>query len=311
MANFNFTVDTEDMAQSLHGVAPHVDGTTTAVVAMQTAVILAEKKAAEKICDNVDRGFFGLIRSQISQKLAVCQSQIDARLMELRQQSQELLGIQDRMRHDFEMITGRYAKLFRSLDAALRSRVQELDKPLLQFAGRDMEQVGNRARASQATLPIHQTESIVASQQLAVSQAKVSAARAIEGMHRFVSESNQQKALISSVLTEAVQEGDAQIHVPVAFIESDNPRTRQSGWNFHYPGSQTGLARVVGQRVEREILEGGSGPQWRPAMPEEKDRIYRIFLEMAKSSQYGERIRTQMIQLFNASKWLVPEKVGS
>ena len=48
MAQFNFTVDTEPMADSIDGVANHVDGTTAAVVAMQTAVIIAEEKGAER-----------------------------------------------------------------------------------------------------------------------------------------------------------------------------------------------------------------------------------------------------------------------
>ena len=68
MANFSFTVDTREMADGLYSVAPHVDGATGAVVSMQTAVIMAEKRAAEDICRNVNRGFFSLIRSQIRKR---------------------------------------------------------------------------------------------------------------------------------------------------------------------------------------------------------------------------------------------------
>jgi len=83
MPHFNFTVDTNPMANSIDGVADHVDGTTTAVVAMQTAVVIAEQKGAEKICNNVNFGFYSLIRSQISQKIATHKSKADAKIMEL------------------------------------------------------------------------------------------------------------------------------------------------------------------------------------------------------------------------------------
>ncbi len=42
--DFGFTVDTEPMARSIDHVSNHVDGVTTAVVAMQTAVVVAEKQ---------------------------------------------------------------------------------------------------------------------------------------------------------------------------------------------------------------------------------------------------------------------------
>ena len=47
MANFNYTVDTKPMADEMRSVSRHVNATTGAVVAMQTAVIIAEEKAAD------------------------------------------------------------------------------------------------------------------------------------------------------------------------------------------------------------------------------------------------------------------------
>ena len=53
---------------------------------MQTAVIIAEEKAADHVCNNVNKGFYSLIRSQISQKMAKLQSEVDSHLMQLVQQ---------------------------------------------------------------------------------------------------------------------------------------------------------------------------------------------------------------------------------
>ena len=112
MATFNYTVDTNPMAQEIGSVSNHIKGTTTAVVAMQAAVILAEEKAADHVCTNVNKGFFTLIRSQISQKVAKLQSEVDSHLMQLNQQRKQLLSIKGRMERDYNMISNRYSKLF-------------------------------------------------------------------------------------------------------------------------------------------------------------------------------------------------------
>ena len=119
MANFSFVIDTEEMAQAVHQVVPHVDGTTAAVVAMQASVIAAEKEAANSICENVNRGFYTLIRSQISPKIAAVQNQLDARLLELRDQARKMLDRKKIMERDFQMIATRNMKLF-AVDAVLK-----------------------------------------------------------------------------------------------------------------------------------------------------------------------------------------------
>ena len=102
MATFNYTVDTKPMAEEMRSVSRHVNATTGAVVAMQTAVIIAEEEAAnqvinaeaaaaEHVCNNVNKGFYSLIRSQISQKMAKLQSDVDSHLMQLVQQKKCLI----------------------------------------------------------------------------------------------------------------------------------------------------------------------------------------------------------------------------
>ena len=60
MATFNYIVDTHPMAQEMGSVSNNVKVTTGAVVAMQTAVVLAEAKAADAVCDNVNNVSFSL-----------------------------------------------------------------------------------------------------------------------------------------------------------------------------------------------------------------------------------------------------------
>lgn len=89
MAEFDFVVDTTPMAETVSSVSNHVTATTAAVVAMQTAVIASEKRLP-KICNNVDAGFHSLIRSQLSMKISVAYTEMQAKLALLLEYSKTL-----------------------------------------------------------------------------------------------------------------------------------------------------------------------------------------------------------------------------
>ena len=86
-----------------------------------------------------------MIHSQISQKMATLQSRVDAQLMRLNQQRKQLTGIRRRMERDYQMISARYSKLFNALNRNLRQRVTELDRPIMDLATTDADQVTNRS----------------------------------------------------------------------------------------------------------------------------------------------------------------------
>lgn len=57
MATFDIVVDTSPMANSLDNVNSNVRNVTASVVAMESAVVVAQERASEHICQNVDNGF--------------------------------------------------------------------------------------------------------------------------------------------------------------------------------------------------------------------------------------------------------------
>jgi hypothetical protein len=200
MATFNYTVDTQPMAAEISSVSNHIKGTTAAVVTMQSAVIGAEERAAEHVCSNVNRGFFTLIRSQISQKMAKLQSEVDSHLMQLNQQRRQLLGIRGRMERDYNMISGRYLKLFNGLNANLKQRIYELDKPTMDFAMREMDKASNRTKYLTATVPLTQLESLAVSQKIVASNVKYRGLKVIDSMSHFLENVNAQRRLTDKIL---------------------------------------------------------------------------------------------------------------
>lgn len=221
MASFiDCVVDTHPMAQTLSTVSGNVSNTTKAVVGMQAAVILAEKKSADYICENVNRGFYTLIHSQISQKIAKLKSEAESHLMRLVQQKKQLQGIQSRMDRDYGMLTARYHKLFQTLNKNLEVRIAELDRPVMKLAGTDIKRLENRTKALPATVPVSQIESITDCQKIIASNMKYIGMDVINSVNSFLIDMEKQEELTEKILLRSSQKvNNASISIPVAICE--------------------------------------------------------------------------------------------
>jgi hypothetical protein len=299
MANFNFTVDTNPMADSIDGVANHVDGTTAAVIAMQTAVVIAEQKGAEKICNNVNFGFYSLIRSQISQKIATHKSKADAKIMELQQQSVSLIGIKSRMEKDYQMLASRYTKLFEGLNKALRARIFELDKPTTNFVLKDVLPTANRTKRLSGSSSTTQVESIASSQMISVSNTKYNAMKNISSMQDFIYSSENQKSLIGSILNKESVTKPTEKDIPVLISESEGLNVRQSQWMITQPP----LKKNTNSKIESHIYSSLSNLKWVDDDQSNSNRVKQEFGNFVNQSTVSDRVKNQMLSLLESSKW--------
>lgn len=301
MATFNYTVDTHPMADEMSNVSRQVGVTTGAVVAMQTAVIAAEARAAEHICDNVNKGFYALIRSQISQKLAKLQSEVDSHFMQLNQQKKALLAIKSRMQRDYHMIAGRYIKLFNSLNTNLKHRVFDLDKPTTDFACKDIEKITNRTRLLTATVPLTQLESISASQRIVASNVKQKGLNVINSMQSFIFEMNDQKKLTNQVLipeNNFIKLGTS--HIPVVMIESNRDNTDQRGFEIYIPA--VGLNNISVSDIRNKVFAEAPQINWKKEANPNQD-IYAEFNKLLSKSTTSSRIKDLTMKLFQSGKY--------
>ncbi|MBR3160013.1 MAG: hypothetical protein IKF14_13080 [Atopobiaceae bacterium] len=134
MEEFNFTVDTRPMAESIRGVNHSVELVGGAVTAMQVAVIASERKAADKICDSIDSGFYLLLRSKLSQRIAQFASTMSSRAGSMMETASSIERTHQQMVEDFNRIKSRYVKVFEGLNRELEKRVRELDRPAMNLA---------------------------------------------------------------------------------------------------------------------------------------------------------------------------------
>ena len=289
------------MADEIGKVSNHVTATTGAVVAMQAAVVLAEKRAANLVCDNVNRGFYSLIRSQISQKTAKLQSEVDSYLMQLNQQKKALLAIKFRMERDFNMISNRYTKLFNGLNSNLKQRVFELDKPTIDFAVKEIDKVSNRTKYLTAAVSVNQLESITSSQKILASSVKFKGAKVIDSIKDFLSEMNAQKKLTDKILiNDHRYVSDAKSLIPVIIMESnsDNSENRNLAINI----SDTELPHSTTQAIQNKIYDSVSDFKWSNQTERDID-ILSEFSKFSDKSVSSQRVKDMAMKLFQSNKY--------
>lgn len=300
---FDCLVDTTEMAKEIHTVNNHVNATTTAVVGMQAAVIKAQADGADHVCRKVNQGFYALIHSQISQKMATLQSKVNAHLLRLNQQRKQLLAIRQRMERDYQMLSARYIKTFNSLNSNLRQRITEVDRPVILFATTEAEKVTNRSNQLISTVPVGQEESVRTSQTVTSSNLKYRAAKAIKSIEGFIADSNRLKAITDRILLpRPVAAGTATMAVPVCVAESNI----DAGGNTQTQVvvSEIGIGRESRQAIETRVsaaFRDGS-MQWSPAgEPDTETANY--FRQAVGSSGLPQRVCETMLRMFERSRF--------
>lgn len=297
MAVIDCVVDTTPMAKKIDHVSRHVDATTTAVVAMQTAVVKAHNDAADDVCRNVNRGFYSLIHSQISQKIAKWRSEVNSLQLQLNQQGRQLRAIRNRMERDYAMITRRYTKLFGSLNRALQRRVYELDKAAFKFAVTEIDTLENRGKQLTATVPVAQTESIAMSQRLMASNIKYRGARLIDIMKSFLTDVNEQKALTAKVLLDrGISSPDHTHYVPVALWEG--VAGAMEGNLQHVVIPAEGFNDHTRQMLTNAFTSPESGLQWGKDARQPDKRVTDDFNRLLADFDATPRVKETMAKLF-------------
>lgn len=290
-------VDTNPMANSIDTVSRHVDATTTAVVAFQTAVIKAEKDGAEHVCKNVNKGFFTLMHSQLSQKIAANQSRVDSLTMELVAQKKRLLAIKSTMEKDYSRIVSRYSRIITGINKTLKQRVVELDRPIFEFTNREIACNMSRNQLLAAVVPVCQLENLTASQQITASNMKHDSFKVIDSTEQFLRQMNEQKILTDKILLRSIPGDEGTEHYPVAILESQIDSNGNLAYGVTVPEGMDGANM---REITGCVYEKTSDLEWKEA--EINDLVKQEFAKLVVESNASDRVKQMANKLFESQK---------
>ena len=296
MARFDFVVDTKPMADSVNSITGHVDATTAAVIAMQAAVIHSEEQAAKKICDNVDSGFYNLIRSQISMKLATYFTEMNAKLALLMEYAKALSKSKNRMECDFYRLRRDYLKIFRGLDSTLETRVAQLDKHSMNLADtRKRVILGKFLREVPETTTIFE-ETYMTEQRIVSARLKSKTSRSLKFLGNKVHENVEYAELMDSHMEKMSVDKEYEEYIPVVYSSEQSMLMNESFvLQLYYPEY---LSESTKNCIGLDILSQIDSVMDNPLTDNEKQEISKEFCNIVANTTLDSRVSKVIMELF-------------
>ncbi|GHV79483.1 hypothetical protein AGMMS49944_12740 [Spirochaetia bacterium] len=311
MADFNLDVDTTPMAHTVDSVRGHVNGVTTAVVAMEAAVIASEREASRNICENVDSGFYMQIRSQISQKSVAAYSEMISKQMLLMQQAKLLESKKKQMENDYNMISKRYGKLFNSLNKALETRIKELDKPAMTIAETKKRLVFDKLKDSSSLLISAADETTVTAQTALGGKLKQKTRNTMHALSGSVLENQSYSGKLQRMLqNKKTMHGGSEDQdfylLPVIFSTAESFLNKESiketVYSAHAPFWQNNTPIVTA------VTNAQTDFSWTSAGDGERETVKKEFTSLLEKEQLEKRTIDEIMRLFEQTHWEVLEK---
>jgi hypothetical protein len=295
--NVNIEVDTNPFDRSVAGCNTSVGALTGAVVLTESMQIASIDKNAKKVAGAIVGGFFGYIRSEISQQIAELSQKVDAQLLLLRESTKTCISKQKQMETDYNRIASRYLKTFDDLNKELENRIFELDKPAFAFKT-NSDTHANRTSGNDLinTVAVFGLEGGELQAKISASIAKKRTLDAINQANTFLwKQKKMQSTINQSMLNESVA---ATRFSPVCFTETNNEKN-QIGKNVYH-------ADFLPQTSSNVLIENFQTQQWTAATKESKDNIQRYFnTEVSNAynsnSQYDNRVREMIVKIFDVN----------
>lgn len=283
------------MASQMMLVGQQVNETTAAVVGMHSAVVAAEINSANEICANVNRGFFTLVRSQISQKIAQKQSRVEALIMKMAQQKRLLLNVKATMEREYGRIAARYLTLFSRINKDLEQRIRQVDQPVFELVNRHMSSASNRMNALSSWMLTSQQECLATSQQMLMSNLKHHAQQALQQSSQFLETCERQREVAQQILTsQTSSDVQTERYVPVGILETIADASGVAQTQVQLPRI---FCNSVQQLVNNHVRSNNSFA-WK-ANKAEQQRTDEAFARLLQQTQLPERVRTEILRLRN------------
>lgn len=300
MADFDIVVDTTPMAESIDAVRSDVSNVTSSVVAMESAVVIAQEQAAQNICKNVDTGFFILMKSQFDQKIAAVSSKMLSQMQLMESFKNDIDKIMVIMNDDYDRIRQRYTKHFNSLDKALESRIHELDKRAYEISRNyKMSQYKTGGEVIKAICYNDDTQLLNVKQMSATVKSK--SAKSIGVMSDDVIDQLKYSDSVQNILKNGVSSNSQSEFIPVIYVESDSMITEDSSVNDILAPEEGGFSS--NSKFMSQLKDASKDFSWKAVNDKNFSPIENSFKAKVNQEISNERVAKEMLRLFGESKW--------
>lgn len=300
----NLEFDSQPFTQSVKECEENIISLTNAVNETEKAEVKAREDSSMAVAKSILDGFFGYIRSEISQQAQELKQNADSMHIVLNELMKKCSSLKDQMSKDFKRISDRYIKIFQDLNKELSFRIFELNKPAFTF---EKETNNHKSRVLNTdlinTVGVFGTECGSMLSRLSVSIAKKRAHETIIKSKSFLLNQKSNSAQISNSLIDEEREG--KLYVPALFIET----TDDKGFLERRLFSQELLTQDTTTHIWSNLLNSVSSTEnsWSEISPYQLEELKQEFLEQLEkripySNTANSRIKETLLNIADFGK---------
>lgn len=219
VVDINVCVDTDEYDKQSVIAANNVALLTDSVVATESAQVKSIHDNAQEVATTIVKGFFSTVKSDISAKITEQHHRVEALLMHLKTQSEELNRKQLQMENDYHRTAARYTKICTDLNNELENRVKQLDLPvytLQENVSMEANRMLNGDFASIAS--VVNKESLTLNSQIQAASQRKKTVKTIDSIQRLLFSEQITNNTLSHVMTGSVFP-EGVVYLPVCFAE--------------------------------------------------------------------------------------------
>ena len=302
-------VDTNPFDNSINRFNTSVAALGGSVAALNAAQCLAIRKNADDISNALINGFFGTIKSELSQQLQALDSAIKADFGLLQEQGKAISAKKEVMEGDYERITSRYMKLFTNLDDECYKRVLALDKPAFTISQKVLKGLISDTPCNTAAMSLLGIDEESSSELcIFVSSSNRKTLEILRNIQSYINQESIIKDLINSLLSNEEVKERIPVYIPALWSEKDTLESRSTEQDCIIPNSidQQGK-KIIAEKINN-FCNDKTSADWKSADIREKDNLNREFSRLAETHFAGtedatqQRIYKTMMSLWQSSE---------
>jgi hypothetical protein len=307
-------VNTHPFDGSIANCNGSLDVLTGSVVAMNSAQCAAIQNTANKVSKSIIDGFFGTIKTELSQQLQALDSAIKAAFGLITEQAKAVTDQKGVMETDYNRISSRYVTLFSNLDTECYKRIYALDRQSFLFSEKVQNELLSETNRNNAALNLLEiTEESSSKMFLVVSSLNRKTLDVLKTMREYITQENTIALLMDSFLMNEQTHASGTltsetVYIPAIYSESDKLDDLSLSVNAYIPDyisnepkseiSQKTVADCIASDImswdsisssEREIINKelvDMTEQYFESRGEDTDqRVYNTMLSLWQNSQ--------------------------
>lgn len=225
----NLYIDTSPFDRSVVSCGRDVNVLTASVASAAVEMCRTRKQTAKLISKSIINGFFGMIRSELSQQKTLLATRLPMLLQDLKSRAAQCMGKKEQMHRDFERITTRYSDVFRKLDDNMVAALKQLDIPLFNISDKINKFVFSGLLGSEASFSVlGNIDFIQADIQITIAMLKKSALALIHNAKRNLEYTKVLNSSIEHMLRKEELSCNKEIFIPVLVIDGDSVNGKNS-----------------------------------------------------------------------------------